>query len=149
MKRFELKPGDIIMSCSGVTLGRVAVVPEHIQPGIINQALLKLTPNKNVSVHYLKYWLRSKGFQDIIVKYSKGAAIPNVPSAKILKDIKIPLPSFKEQNQIINNIELVIEKTKKLEAIYQKKLANLEELKKSLLQKAFNGELKALEPLPA
>ena len=49
MKRFELKPGDIIMSCSGVTLGRVAVVPDGVPRGIINQALLKLTPNKGVS----------------------------------------------------------------------------------------------------
>ncbi|HEC66035.1 MAG TPA: restriction endonuclease subunit S [bacterium] len=141
MKRFELRSGDIIMSCSGVTLGRVAIVPDNIRKGIINQALLKLTPVKGVSVHFLKHWLRSKIFQDIITKYSKGAAIPNVPSAKILKDINIPLPSTKEQNEIVNNIELVSNEIKKLENIYQKKIENLDELKKSILQKAFNGEL--------
>jgi type I restriction enzyme S subunit len=62
MKRFELFPGDIIMSCSGVTLGKVAIVPECIKRGIINQALLKLTPKKNVSVHFIKHWLRSSIF---------------------------------------------------------------------------------------
>lgn len=43
MKRFELNEGDIIMSCSG-TMGKIALVPKGIKAGIINQALLKLTP---------------------------------------------------------------------------------------------------------
>lgn len=95
MKRFEVFPGDLIMSCSGVTLGRIAVIPEGIPRGIINQALLKLTPKKNISSNYIKYWVRSNVFQKIIFEYSSGAAIPNVPSAKILKQIKIPCPNFK------------------------------------------------------
>jgi len=141
MKRFELFPGDIIMSCSGATLGSVAVVPMDIPRGIINQALLKLTPKKGVSADFLKHWLRSKVFQEIIFRYSGGAAIPNVPSAKILKDIKIPCPTIREQERIVNEIEIVFAETQKLEAMYQKKIADLDELKKSILQKAFSGEL--------
>jgi len=147
MKRFEVFPGDIIMSCSGVTLGRVAVVPEGIPKGIINQALLKLTPKKNVSVHFIKHWLRSNIFQEIIFDYSGGAAIPNVPSAKILKDIKIPCPSLKEQERIVTEIEIVLKESKRLEEIYQNKIDDLDELKKTILQKAFAGELKVSEPL--
>jgi type I restriction enzyme, S subunit len=141
MIRFEVKPGDLIMSCSGVTLGRVAVVPDGIPRGIINQALLKLTPKKGVSADFLKHWLRSKIFQDIIFEYSGGAAIPNVPSAKILKNIEIPLPKIEEQNEIVNEIETVLSETKRLEEIYKKKLTNLDELKQSILKKAFNGKL--------
>jgi type I restriction enzyme S subunit len=145
MIRFEVKPGDIIMSCSGVTLGRVAIVPENIQRGIINQALLKLTPKKNVSVHYIKHWLRSNIFQKIIFDYAGGAAIPNVPSAKILKEILIPFPNFNEQKKIVTEIELMLIETKQLEAIYQQKINDLDGLKKSILQKAFAGELKRPE----
>ena len=142
MKRFELLPGDIIMSCSGVTLGRVAVVPEGIPRGVINQALLKLTPKDIVSVHFIKHWLRSKLFQDIIFEHAAGAAIPNVPAAKILKEIKIPCPSLNIQNKITIKIDKVLTETQKLQAHYQKKIDDLEELKKSILQKAFAGELK-------
>jgi type I restriction enzyme, S subunit len=149
MIRFEVKPGDLIMSCSGVTLGRVAIVPENIKRGIINQALLKLTPKKNVSVHFLKYWLRSKIFQDIIFEYSGGAAIPNVPSAKILKEIIIPLPSLEEQSQVVKKVELMYVETQKLEGIYQQKISYLEELKKSILQKAFSGDLKRSKAIVA
>ncbi len=149
MKRFEVKPGDIIMSCSGVTLGRVAVIPDGIEKGIINQALLKLTPHENVSVHFLKYWLRSKIFQDIILKQSGGAAIPNVPSAKILKEIILSLPALVKQEEIVNKIDLIKTQTKTLESHYKKELDALDELKKSILQKAFNGELTSKEEVAA
>ncbi len=141
MKRFEVKPGDIIMSCSGVTLGRVAVIPDNIPRGIINQALLKLTPNDGVYVFFIKHWLRSKIFQDIIFKHSGGAAIPNVPSGKILKEIIISLPNLQQQKIVVQEIELVSAATKRLEAIYRQKIAELAELKQSILQKAFTGEL--------
>ena len=145
MKRFEVQPGDIIMSCSGVTLGRVAVIPKNIKKGIINQALLKLTPNEIINVNFLKHWLRSNIFQNIIFEYSGGAAIPNVPAAKILKEIIIPVPSIETQVETVKKIKLVISETKKIERIYQQKIDDLAELKKSILQKAFNGELSEKE----
>ena len=46
LSSFEVKPNDIIVSCSG-TVGKMAIVPEGIEPGIINQALLKLSLNQN------------------------------------------------------------------------------------------------------
>ena len=58
MQRFELRPGDLIMSCSG-TMGKAAIAPEGIGPGIINQALLKLRPRKDISVEFLKLWMDS------------------------------------------------------------------------------------------
>lgn len=89
--------------------------------------------------------MRSSIFQKIIFDYSGGAAIPNVPSAKILKDIKIPCPSLKEQERIVTEIEIVLNESKRLEGIYQRKIDDLEELKKSILQKAFAGELRSPE----
>ena len=59
----------------------------------------------------------------------------------MIYNLQIPLPSIKEQNQIINTLDSLLSKTQQLEAIYQHKLTKLEELKKSILQKAFNGEL--------
>ncbi|MFT7003859.1 MAG: type I restriction enzyme S subunit [Sulfurimonas sp.] len=58
-----------------------------------------------------------------------------------MKEIIIPFPKFKQQEKIVTKIELVLTQTKKLESIYEKKLQDLDELKKSILQKAFNGEL--------
>ena len=141
MKRFELKPGELIMSCSGVTLGRASVIPEGAPKGIINQALLKLTANDDFDIHFLKYWIRSKIFQDIIFEHAGGAAIPNVPAAKILKEIKLQIPTLEKQKIIVSEIDSMVSKRDSLLRIYTEKLAALDELKKSILQKAFSGKL--------
>jgi type I restriction enzyme S subunit len=140
MKRFELFPEDLIMSCSG-TMGKIAIAPKNIKRGIINQALLKLSPSKKLFNMFLKLWMESSDFQKKIREYSLGAAIQNVASVKILKDIKIKLPSILEQKSIVQKLDLLSKEIKQLEQIYSQKLKDLEELKKSMLQKAFRGEL--------
>lgn len=144
MKRFELNSGDLIMSCSG-TMGKIAIVPEKIKRGIINQALLKLSPSKKVSNVFLKLWMQSESFQNSLKEYAGGAAIQNVASVAILKNIEIPLPDITEQEIIVQKVQSFSSQTQKLEAVYQKKIDDLEELKKSILQKAFAGELKTEE----
>jgi type I restriction enzyme S subunit len=57
------------------------------------------------------------------------------------------LPSIKEQQTIVQKLDALSAETKKLEAIYQQKINDLEELKKSVLQKAFSGELKTSKVL--
>ena len=140
MRRFELLPNDIIMSCSG-TMGRIAIVPNGVKRGIINQALLKLTPTTKALSTYLKLWMESEAFQDALKAYSGGAAIQNVASVKVLKEINVPLPSTDEQGRIVEKIEAFAEEIQRLEALYRQKLAALEELKKALLHQAFGGEL--------
>ena len=81
MKRFELHANDLIMSCSG-TMGKVSIVPKGIKKGIINQALLKLTPKDMLLTKFLKYWLESTAFQNQLDLLTHGAAIKNVASVK-------------------------------------------------------------------
>jgi len=138
MARFELHPGELIMSCSGVTLGRVSIAPENIKPGIINQALLKLTPsNKKISVEFLKIWMESESFQVSIRKYSQGAAIPNVASVKILKDIPIYLPPLALQREFAARVEAA----RGVQSAQARSAERIEALYQSMLSRAFAGEL--------
>jgi len=59
----------------------------------------------------------------------------------MIKDLEIALPPLSEQHSIVAKLDALSSETKRLEAIYQQKLAALDELKKSVLQKAFSGEL--------
>lgn len=73
---------------------------------------------------------------------SKGATISRLYNDN-LKRIKISFPKSRaEQQTIVRQLDALRAETQKLEAVYQKKIADLEELKKSILQKAFAGELK-------
>jgi type I restriction enzyme S subunit len=61
--------------------------------------------------------------------------------------LKCPLwvPAKEDQQAIVRQLDALRAETQKLEAVYQKKVADLEELKKSILQKAFAGELRSPE----
>ena len=137
MERFSVEAGDLIMSCSGVTLGRVNLLPSNTPVGIINQALLKMKVIKNTDARYFKFWLESVHFQKIIKEYSGGAAIPNVPAVKILKDIKISIPSLAEQQRIVERLDSLSENIRKYEEIQQQIISECDALKQALLRKVF------------
>lgn len=139
MKRFELKSGDLIMSCSG-TMGKIAIVPENINRGIINQALLKLTPSNYLNIEYLKYWMTSNDFQKSLSKYTVGAAIKNVASVKILKQIEIPLPPLPEQKRIVSILDKTFQAIDKAKANAETNLKNAKELFESYLQGMFENK---------
>lgn len=114
MNGFEVLPNDLLISCSG-TMGKIAIVPEKAKKGIINQALLKLTPDTSkINPKYLKRILESESIQSIYFRDQEGAAIQNVASVKVLKDIEIPLPSIEIQNLLIAEIEIVQEEIQTL-----------------------------------
>ncbi|MDE3234551.1 MAG: restriction endonuclease subunit S [Bacteroidota bacterium] len=136
MKRFELNSGDLIMSCSG-TMGKIAIVPENIKKGIINQALLKLTPSKKVSTVFLKLWMQSESFQESLREYSGGAAIQNVASVATLKRIEIPLPPLLEQQRIVAILDEAFAAIAKAKANAEQNLKNAKELFESYLQGVF------------
>jgi type I restriction enzyme S subunit len=140
MRRFEVHPNDIVMSCAG-TMGRTAIVPEGVRPGIINQALLKLTPSSEVLAAFLKSWMETEDFQDALKAYAAGAAIQNVASVKVLKDIRVPVPSLADQHRVVVLLGQASFETQHLLSIYQRKLAALDALKQSLLHQAFTGAL--------
>ncbi len=137
MKRFELCTGDLIMSCSG-TMGKVAIVPIGIKKGIINQALLKLTPKNNLSVEFLKYYMGSQPFQYEISKHSQGAAIQNVASVQILKTISIPCPVLDEQQRIVSILDEAFAAIDKAQANAEQNVKNAKELFESELNNIFS-----------
>lgn len=139
MKRFELKANSLIMSCSG-TIGKVAIVPNNIQRGIINQALLMLTPNKGLDSIFLKLLMESNFFQNLLSENSTGAAISNVASVKVLKEIEIPLPSPSEQQRIVSKLDLLFAKIDKSIELHQKNMDEADAFMGSVLNEVF-GEL--------
>jgi len=136
MIRFELLPNDLIMSCSG-TMGRVAIVPNDIKRGIINQALLKLTPSKAILPEYLKHWMDSTDFQNSLKEQSGGAAVQNVASVSILKEISVTFPPLPEQQRIVKILDEAFEGIAIAKANAEKNLQNARAIFESYLNDVF------------
>lgn len=93
-----------------------------------------------VDKNFIKYIILSPYFIKYAFKEATGATIKNV-SLKTMRAFQIHLPEFEEQGIIVAKLDKLSAETKKLEVVYKRKLADLEELKKSVLKRAFNGDL--------
>ena len=98
-------------------------------------------PYKDLLNEYLYYFLARKQFlEDGAVRMS-GAVGHKRVSKEFIEEHTISFPSIELQKMIVEKIDALSEETQRLEFIYQRKLTMLDELKKSLLHKAFAGEL--------
>lgn len=137
LDKYRAKSGDLIIAMSGATTGKLAICDAK-ETFYLNQRVGKFIPKDNLSKMYLYYFLSTKIKENL--KISAGSAQPNLSTEQI-KSIQIPFPKIKEQNTIVKKLNELSIETKKLEKIYEQKLADLEELKKSILSKAFHAEL--------
>ncbi len=130
--------GTLLIAMYGATAGKLGILNLD---STTNQAICAfLHKDKNIKflekfLFYFLFFLRDK-----IIKDSFGGAQPNINQTYI-KNLQIPLPPIKEQEQIAKHLDFVFEKTKALKELYTKELKDYEELKQSLLNKAFKGEL--------
>jgi type I restriction enzyme S subunit len=118
-------------------MGKISIVPDGISKGIINQALLKLSPKKDIIVRFLKYWMSSPDFQIQLNSLSQGVAIKNIASVKILKEIQILRPPVDEQKRIVAILDEAFEGIDQAIRNTEKNLANARELFESYLNKIF------------
>lgn len=108
LSRFEVKGGDIIMSCSG-TIGELFEIPIGAEKGLMNQALLKFTLNNSIEKIYFLFAMEcvKDGFD------KKGTGLQNVGSVGNIKKTRISLPPLSLQQEFASKIE-AIEKQKTL-----------------------------------
>lgn len=109
--------------------------------GLCSADMYPLVPfPKEITRDYLFHLLLSKGFTDYAIQGSARAGMPKV-NREHLFEFKLWLPDLQKQKQLAANLDEIHAETQRLERLYQQKLAALAALKKSLLHRAFSGEL--------
>ncbi|MCF6347626.1 MAG: restriction endonuclease subunit S [Flavobacteriaceae bacterium] len=143
---YLLKEGDIITVRSNGNpklIGRT-LLADSVTGNITHSGFtIRIRLNSDVLLPlFLCHYLKTQKTRKELVDSGNGVGIKSLNQGS-LSSLMIPFPKSKdEQQQIVKKLNSLSAETKKLEAIYQQKINDLEELKKSLLQRAFNGELK-------
>lgn len=132
---FNLTENNVIIGRVGALCGNVRLIKEKIW---LTDNAFKITDFKyEFDYSYLTYLLNFKNLRN----FARQAAQPVISNSS-LESVSLSFPkSLSEQKRIVAKLDALSEQTKKLEAVYLKKIADLDELKKSILQKAFRGEL--------
>ncbi len=127
----------ILVSING-TLGKVAFY--NGEKIILGKSACYFNIKDEVDKNYVRYIFSSQYFLAYAHKEATGATIKNV-SLKSMRDFKLPIPTLGEQTEIVKKLDSLSEETQRLKALYQRKIACFDELKKFLLQQAFAGGL--------
>lgn len=140
LTKSKLFGGEIIMSKIG-NAGKVYLMPETDRACSLamNLFLIRLDATKANNEYVYRYLNSSSGKTQIAPRL-KGAATQTITKDNV-RSLLIPLPSLAKQEKHVLALQDLEGETKALEALYLKKLDNIDELKKSILQKAFSGEL--------
>jgi type I restriction enzyme S subunit len=144
-KRVAPRVGDILLAKNGTT-GVAAMVDRDLLFDIY-VSLAHIRVLDEITPDFMLYFINSPIAKKQFNKRLKGSGVPNLHLEEI-REVEISFPkSKKEQNKLVEKLNNFSTETKKLEAIYNQKINDLEELKKSVLQKAFSGELKTAKAL--
>lgn len=139
LKSCAVKPGDILISLVG-TIGKVLILPDGIEPGIINPRLVKLSLNRNfVLPEFVKAYRLSDSVRHSFTMRSHGGTM-DILNLSMLKELSIPLPPIDEQQHIIDQVESLFSISEEVEATIETNLKRAERLRQMILQRAFSCE---------
>ena len=137
---------DVLLTHKG-TIGRVAILKTDLDYVMLTPQVTyyRVLNNKVLYNRYLFYYLKSPIFQIPLKEIAGVGATRAYIGITKQRELKIRYPNnLNLQMDIVERLDNLSVETKKLEAIYTQKIADLEEMKKSLLQKAFSGQLSSL-----
>lgn len=137
-RRSNVSKGDILISMIGANRGMVCLVDDSRIFSIKNVGLIKFS--SNVNMRFILFYFKSSIAKEYVELESRGGAQPFIGLTK-LRAFPITLAQITVQNSVVSKLDALEIEIRQLEAIYQKKLTALNELKQSILQKAFTGEL--------
>ena len=144
LSSFAVHPYDIIVSCAG-TIGETYVLPQNIQEGIINQALMLIRLyNREIERFYLLYFdfiLKQEAYKE-----SKGTAIKNIPPFDVLKNFLIPIPPKEEQNRILSEVDKWMSFVNAIETNSNDLQTIIKQTKNKILDLAIHGKLVPQDP---
>ena len=143
LNNVTIEENDILFNITGASVARCCVVPKQYLPARVNQHVSIIRTKKEIiEPIFLNLLLVSKIYKDQLLFTGEQGATRQAITKAQLENFIVSFPkSLDEQQSIVQKLDALSSETKKLEANYQKKLEDLEELKKSILQKAFSGQL--------
>ena len=140
--KVELNDKTVFVSING-TLGKTAFYNnENI---ILGKSACYINVNQNLNKYYLRHFFCSKDFVNYANEKATGSTIKNL-GLKAMRNLKINLPTLDEQTEIVRIIDNLLAKEQQAHSIAQNAIAKIDLIKKSILARAFRGQLATNNP---
>lgn len=140
MKQYAVEIGDIMIARTGATTGKSYLICDDVEAVFASFLIRLKVVNKNLDNNYLYGYMQSEDYWRQITDFSSGIAQPGVNASK-LKQIKFKCPTLTEQHEIVRLIDDLLARERKAQQVTEQALASIDLMKKSILARAFRGEL--------
>lgn len=138
-RRTLLRGGELLICLVGQP-GQVAVAPIELAGTNIARQVGLIRLKKMIDAEFVRYFLQSAPGAEALGARESGS-VQQVINLGELRQVSVPYPDFVQQRKIVAGLEAMETETQRLARLYERKLAALEALKKSLLHQAFTGAL--------
>lgn len=143
-KSIQIKTGDFLFSRANTIqlVGNCVIVRDVNKRLMLSDKILRLTINDNIYNKYILYFSMSTMYRNQIVNLASGNqdGMRNISQKNLLK-IRIMLPMKEEQQEIVRILDTLLEKERQVKEAAEEVLERIDLMKKSILAKAFRGEL--------
>lgn len=140
MKQYAVEIGDIMIARTGATTGKSYLICDDVEAVFASFLIRLKVVNKNLDYNYLYGYMQSEDYWRQITDFSSGIAQPGVNASK-LKQIKFKCPTLPEQHEIVRLIDALLARERAAQQATEQALASIDLMKKSILARAFRGEL--------
>lgn len=146
LRKGKLKRGDIVLTTRG-TIGNIALYDEniHFENMRINSGMVIYRNGNEFFKHFLIHLYKSRFITKQIKCLQTGSAQPQLP-IKIMKNLKLIIPTFSEQIEIVRIIDDLLTKEQQAKELAENALAKVDLIKKAILAHAFRGKLGTNNP---
>jgi type I restriction enzyme S subunit len=139
IKNYIIYSSDLYISIAG-TIGKTGIIPEELNGANLTENACRLVFKSGINNRFIYYFTLTTNFIEQVGLNTRTSAQPKLALSR-LSTIELGITSITEQKRLAMQFDTIIEETQRLEALYSRKIAALDELKKALLHRAFSGEL--------
>lgn len=140
MKQYAVEIGDIMIARTGATTGKSYLICDDVEAVFASFLIRLKVVDKNLDYNYLYSYMQSEDYWRQITDFSSGIAQPGVNASK-LKQIRFKCPSLPEQHEIVRLIDDLLTRERSAQQAAEQALVSIDLMKKSILARAFRGEL--------
>jgi len=133
--RMLIREGDLLISSLSGSIDSIAIVPEELDNQVASTGFFVINKSRKLNNIYLFAVLRTKLFQELLIKEASGAIMSAIPKVKF-ESFKIPIPPLPEQQKIANEVKVMVETAERLKKEAKKEL---EEAKKKVEEIILGG----------
>jgi type I restriction enzyme S subunit len=139
LRQYAVATDDLLISCVG-TFGKIAVVPDGVEPGIINPRLIRLRPSKAVLPRYLEHVLRSSVTFEQFSAQSRGGTM-DVINIETLNGVSVAVPPLHEQSEIVARLDHQLAEADTLIEGVLNAVTLIQERRSALISAAVTGKI--------